>query len=82
MGWIVLIAIYPMIVTFKSANAFGSLLWLLIGGLFYTAGGIIYGLKKPALKNKYFSFHEIFHLLVMLGSLCHFWFVYNYVVFI
>ena len=80
MGWVVLIAIYPMIVTFKTAGAFGSLIWLLVGGIFYTIGGVIYGLKKPALKNKYFSFHEIFHIFVMLGSLCHWWFIYYHIV--
>ncbi len=80
MGWIVIIAIYPMVVTFKEANALSSLLWLLTGGIFYTAGGIIYGLKKPNFKNPYFGFHEIFHIFVMLGSLCHFWFIFQYVV--
>lgn len=82
MGWIVIIAIYPMIVTFNSAGQLSSLLWLLAGGIFYTVGAIIYGLKKPNFKNKYFGFHEIFHIFVMLGSLCHFWFVIHYVLYI
>lgn len=80
MGWVVLVAIYPMITAFSQANALGSLLWLLAGGIFYTIGAIIYGLKKPNLKNKYFGFHEIFHIFVMLGSLCHFFFIFWYVV--
>lgn len=80
MGWVVIIAIYPMIIAFKEANALGSLLWLLTGGIFYTIGGIIYGLKKPNFKNPYFGFHELFHIFVMLGSLCHFWFIFQYVV--
>lgn len=80
MGWVVIVAIYPMILAFQKANALGSLLWLLAGGVFYTVGGIIYGLKKPNFKNRYFGFHELFHIFVMLGSLCHFWFVFAYVV--
>ncbi len=80
MGWVVIVAIYPMILAFQKANALGSLLWLLAGGIFYTVGGIIYGLKKPNFKNRYFGFHELFHIFVMLGSLCHFWFVFAYVV--
>lgn len=80
MGWVVIVAIYPMILAFQKANALGSLLWLLAGGIFYTVGGIIYGLKKPNFKNRYFGFHELFHIFVMLGSLCHFWFVFAYIV--
>ena len=79
MGWIVVIAIYPIIVIFRDLNALGSLLWLLAGGIFYTIGGILYGLKWPKLKNKYFSFHEIFHIFIMLGSFCHFWFIFRYI---
>ena len=79
MGWIVVIAIYPIIVIFRDLNALGSLLWLLAGGIFYTIGGILYGLKWPKLKNKYFSFHAIFHIFIMLGSFCHFWFIFRYI---
>lgn len=82
MGWTVIIAIYPMITIFKELNAVNSLWWLVAGGLFYTVGAVIYGLKWPHLKNKYFGFHEIFHIFVMLGSLCHFWFIFHYLLYI
>lgn len=82
MGWTVIIAVYPMITIFSSLNALSSLLWLLAGGIFYTIGAIIYGLKWPPLNNKYFGFHEIFHIFVMLGSLCHFWFIFHYLLYI
>lgn len=36
---------------------------ILLGGIFYTAGGIIYALKKPVLSIKWFGFHELFHAL-------------------
>ncbi len=48
--------------------------WLLIGGIIYTIGGVIYALKLSIFnsKHKYFGSHEIFHLFVMGGSLCHY----------
>ena len=58
--------------------AFG---WLLAGGIIYTIGGVIYALKLPIFngKHKFFGSHEIFHLFVMGGSICHFIFMYLYV---
>ena len=79
MGWLVVIFIFPLINTFKAAGLFYSLWWLLIGGIFYTIGGIIYWKKVPKNKFKGFGFHEIFHIFVMLGSFCQYWFVLNYV---
>ena len=79
MGWVVLIAIYPLFKVFQEANLLYSLAWLVAGGIFYTIGGLIYGLKWPKLKSKYWGFHEIFHIFVMLGSACHFWFILIYV---
>lgn len=81
MGWAVIIAIYPLIQVFKEANNLKSLIWLVAGGIFYTIGGIIYALKIPKTKWKGFGFHEIFHIFVMLGSACHYWFVIRYVLF-
>lgn len=82
MGWAVIIATYPLIMTFIEADMFASLGWLLAGGLFYTIGAIIYGTKKPNLNIPGFGFHEIFHIFVMLGSFCHFWFIFQHVLFI
>lgn len=66
MGWTVIVAAYPMITIFSSLNALPSLLWLLAGGIFYTIGGVLYGLKWPHFKNKYFGFHELFHIFILL----------------
>lgn len=81
MGWVVIIATYPIITTFSQLNALTSLWWLLATGIFYTIGAIIYGLKKPNL-NKYFGFHELFHIFILLGSFCYFWFIFRYVLYI
>lgn len=58
-----------------------AFLWLLAGGLIYTAGGVIYALKLPLFnsRHRYFGSHEIFHLFVMGGSICHFIFMFRYV---
>ena len=50
MGWLCVIAIVPMIRTIPLEG----LLWLLAGGVFYTIGGMIYGLKKPKMTCKWF----------------------------
>lgn len=77
MGWVCILAI-TRIVQALPAAAFG---WLLAGGLIYTAGGIIYALKLPIFnaRHKFFGSHEIFHLFVMGGSLCHYIMMYAFV---
>ena len=45
---------------------------ILAGGLFYTAGGIVYATKKPKLSIKWFGFHELFHALTAAAFICHF----------
>lgn len=82
MGWLVIVMIYPLITTFQRLNALSSLLWLLLGGIFYTIGGIIYGIKKAPFTTKHFGFHEIFHIFVMLGSFCQYWFIFRYLLYI
>ncbi len=77
MGWLVVFA-FSSIMANLSKSAF---LWLLIGGIIYTVGGIIYALKIPVFKKhhwKNFGNHELFHCFVMVGSLCHFIMVYYY----
>ena len=82
MGWLVIIMAYPLLTTFKELNALYSLIWLLIGGIFYTIGGVIYGLKKAPFTTKHFGFHEIFHIFVLFGSICQYWFIFRYLLYI
>ena len=76
MGWVCVLAL-PQILHALSPAAFG---WLLAGGIIYTIGGIIYALKLPIFNNRHKNFgsHEIFHLFVMGGSICHFIVMYGY----
>ncbi len=47
--------------------------WLLVaGGLLYTAGALIYALKKPNPYPRVFGYHEIFHLLTIFAAALHF----------
>lgn len=78
MGWLVVIAFVPMLKTIPARG----IAWMVAGGLFYTIGAVIYGTKWPPLKSKYFGFHEIFHVFVMLGSFCHFWLIYRYILYL
>ena len=77
MGWVCVLA-FGKIIAALPRQAFG---WLLAGGIIYTAGGIIYAMKLPFFnqKHRFFGSHEIFHLFVMGGSLCHYIMMYAFV---
>jgi hemolysin III len=65
LGWAALL----FIVDFFNANAITMTL-VLIGGLFYSVGAIVYGLKRPNPFPGKFGFHEIFHTCTLLAFLC------------
>jgi hemolysin III len=52
---------------------------ILGGGFFYTIGAVIYALKKPNFFPKIFGYHEIFHILVVIGAGLHFLAIYGIV---
>lgn len=49
-----------------------ALLLLLVGGLFYTVGGVFYGVRWPNPWPDTFGFHEMFHASTVLAALCHY----------
>jgi hemolysin III len=55
---------------FFAANA-AMMTLILLGGVFYSIGAVIYGLKRPNPFPGRFGFHEIFHALTLLAFLCH-----------
>jgi len=69
MGWVIVFAIKPLI----NNLPLEGLLWLFAGGISYTIGAILYGIKKIKFN------HAIFHMFVLMGSFCHFMSVYFYV---
>lgn len=70
MGWICVFVFRHLLHTLSVF----SFVWLLLGGILYTIGGVIYALKLPVFNrlHKNFGSHEIFHLFIMAGSFCHF----------
>lgn len=74
MGWVAVVIVPQM----WRVVPHWFLIWLGIGGLFYTFGAIIYGVKKPDPFPNKFGFHEIWHLFVMGGAFSHFWAIYHY----
>lgn len=75
MGWMIVIAIFPLIKTLSAT----AITWLFAGGMAYTLGAVIYGTKWPKINSRWFGFHDIFHLFVLMGSFCHFIMMYRYV---
>ncbi len=68
MGWLSLAAVGEIV----SSVPAGAIFWLVLGGLFYTVGAIIYVLKKPDFYPGVFGFHEVWHIFVILGAFSHF----------
>ncbi len=73
MGWLAVVAVYPLVLTL----GFQGVFWLLLGGVLYTAGGVLYALKWPGRSNPRFGCHEIFHVFILLGSAAHFMMMYR-----
>lgn len=75
MSWMVLVAAPAILEALPAAGV----AWFVAGGLVYSAGAIVYGVKRPNFVPGVFGFHELWHLLVIAGSACHFWAVIRYV---
>ncbi|HXV70468.1 MAG TPA: hemolysin III family protein [Acidimicrobiia bacterium] len=68
MGWTVILWL-PQI---WSSLGTGAIVFIAVGGLFYTAGTVIFMTKRPLLFPRSFSYHELFHVFVVLASVFHF----------
>ena len=73
MGWLAILAIYPL----SRALGWQGVTWLLSGGVLYSIGGVLYALKWPGRNNSRFGCHEIFHLFILAGSVCHFLMIFR-----
>jgi len=74
MGWLILVAWFPLIRVLPD----GGIFWLILGGVFYTLGAVIMNIKRLNIFPG-FGAHEIWHLFVMVGSLCHFGVMFKYI---
>jgi hemolysin III len=74
-GWAAL-AVLPQLLHALGAVGFGL---LLAGGLCYSAGALVYALKRPDPWPAVFGYHEVFHLCTVVGAVLQFvaiaWFV-------
>ena len=59
-----------------------AVLLIVAGGICYSVGTVIFAIKRPRLLPRVFSYHELFHVLVVAGSTLHFlavlWYVMPY----
>jgi hemolysin III len=67
-GWLAIVAAAEIVDNLDLA----ALATLLLGGVLYSIGGIIYALKRPDPFPNVFGFHEVFHVFVIAGSVVHF----------
>jgi len=76
MGWLAVIAT-PALVRALPGRA---IFWLIMGGVIYSVGALIFALERPRLRPGIFGAHELWHLFVLAGSGCHFWVMVRHIV--
>jgi hemolysin III len=74
-GWLALIAAWELVARLEPL----PLVLLVLGGVLYTLGGVVYAIRRPNPWPRVFGYHEIFHLLVILGSVVHYSLIAIYV---
>ncbi|GAC1629694.1 MAG: hemolysin III family protein [Ktedonobacteraceae bacterium] len=75
-GWVVVAALPELV----AQVGIKGMSLLLLAGILYTLGAIVYALRKPTLWSRFFSFHEVFHLATILANGAFFAFMVMYVV--
>jgi len=75
MGWLVLIAIPPLLAHVEPAG----LAWLTAGGIAYSVGAVVFVTDWPHISVRRFAAHDLWHCLVLVGSGCHFVVMARYV---
>jgi hemolysin III len=68
MGWSALFTIKQMLAKMSISQT----VLLFTGAAAFTLGGIIYAVKKPKMFPGIFSFHELFHIMVLIGGVLHY----------
>ena len=68
MGWVAVGWLIP----FWNAGGPVIVALIVLGGLIYSAGAVVYALKKPDPAPAWFGYHEVFHVATVVAALCHF----------
>src|SRR5690606_781265 len=63
LGWVAVFVLPQLL----DGGGVVALVLVLAGGAAYTAGGLVYGLKRPRLNPRWFGFHEVFHACTVVG---------------
>ena len=74
MGWLALVAFGPL----RAALPPAAIRGLVLGGLLYTTGAIVFATDRPHLWPNRFSAHDLWHVFVLAGSAAHFWVILEY----
>ena len=56
----------------SQGDGFATLVLVAVGGVLYTLGGVVYGLKRPNPSPRWFGFHEVFHSFTILAFAAHY----------
>ncbi|WKC58405.1 hemolysin III family protein [Borrelia sp. P9F1] len=75
MGWTIVFGVKLI----YNALPLRGFLWLVLGGVLYTIGGVVYAISKKFDPIVSMRVHDVFHVLILLGSFSHFWFMLGYV---
>jgi hemolysin III len=68
LGWVA-IAVLPQL---RDAGGLAVVVLLLVGGLFYSLGALVYALRRPDPSPRWFGFHEVFHAFTLLAFATHY----------
>ncbi len=68
LGWVAVFYFRPLL---DSAGA-AVMTWVVVGGVLYSLGALVYGIKRPDISPRWFGFHEVFHALTILAFAAHF----------
>ena len=74
LGWLAIFILGPL----TQALSLGALMLLLLGGVFYSIGAVIFGLQRPNFYPGFFGHHELWHLFVLAGGASHFLMMFIY----
>jgi hemolysin III len=68
LGWVAAFVFPDLLHT----GGVAPLVLIAVGGVIYTLGAVVYGLKRPDPWPGTFGFHEVFHLCTLIAALCHY----------
>ncbi len=74
MGWTIVIRLGEVL----SALSWGKLFLLVAGGMAYSLGAVVYATRRPRLIEGLFGYHELWHILVLLGAGFHYFLIFSF----